>query len=55
MDIDSNFIAFWGAGLSTLLAIVKLLELWSARRRIEVSYSFIGVPEEGNDIIIRNV
>ncbi len=55
MDIDNNFIAFWGAGLSTLLASVKLFELWSARRRIEISYRFIGIPEEGNDIIIRNI
>jgi hypothetical protein len=47
MDMDSNLIAFWRAGLSTLLAIVKLWELWSARRRIEVSYSFIGISEEG--------
>ena len=55
MSIDSNFIALWGAGLSTLLACVKIWELWSARARVEVSYSFIGIPERGNDIIIRNI
>ncbi len=53
--MDREIIALWGAGLSTLLALVKLWEIWTARRRIEVSYKFIGIPEEGNDIIIRNI
>ncbi len=53
--IDREFLAIWGAGLSTLLAMVKVWEIWSSRRRIEVSYSFVGNPEEGNDIIIRNI
>ena len=55
MEISKEFIALWGAGLSTLLAFIKIWELWSARRRIEVSYGFVGDPEIGNDIIIRNV
>ena len=53
--MNSELIALWGAVLSTLLALVKIWEVWSARRRIEISYSFMGVPEEGNDIIIRNI
>ena len=55
MEINKEIIALWGAGLSTLLALIKILELWSARRKIEVSYGFVGVPEIGNDIIIRNL
>lgn len=55
MEISKEIIALWGAGLSTFLAFIKIWEIWSARRRIEVSYSFIGVPEVGNDIIIRNL
>ena len=53
--MDKEIIALWGAILSTILAIVKLWEIWRDRRRIEVSYSFIGIPEVGNDIIIRNL
>jgi len=42
MEISKEIIALWGAGLSTLLAFIKVWEVWSSRRRIEVSYSFIG-------------
>lgn len=60
MAISNEIIAVWGAGLSTLLALIKLAlikvwEVWSSRRRIEVSYNFVGLPEVGNDIIIRNL
>ncbi|WP_045419311.1 hypothetical protein [Vibrio jasicida] len=55
MNISNEIIALWGAGLSTLLAVVKLWELWIARRRVEISYGFVGDPEIGNDIIIRNL
>ena len=55
MEISKELIALWGAGLSSLLALIKLWEIWSSRRRIEVSYSFVGLPEIGNDIIIRNL
>jgi hypothetical protein len=55
MVISNEIIAVWGAGLSTLLALIKVWEVWSSRRRIEVSYSFVGLPEIGNDIIIRNL
>jgi hypothetical protein len=47
-------IAWWGAGLSTLLAAVKLFELWRDRFRVDVSYNFTG-NDIGNDIIIRNL
>ena len=55
MNISNEIIALWGAGLSTLLAVVKLWELWVARRRVEISYNFRSLPEIGNDIIIRNL
>ncbi len=53
--VNPDLLALWGAVLSTILALVKIWEIWSSRRRIEVSYNFIGLPEEGNDIIIRNI
>jgi len=54
MEISKEVLALWGAGLSTVLAFVKMWELWSRRSRIEVSYGFSGGPD-GNDIIIRNL
>jgi hypothetical protein len=51
----STFIAWWGAGLSTLLAIVKLRELWADRFRVEVDYNFTGNENIGNKILIRNI
>ena len=50
-----NLIAIWGAGLSSLLAVVKLWEMWKSRSRIEVSHNFTGNAEVGNDVIIRNL
>jgi len=52
---EFNYIAWWGAGLSTLLAIVKLWELWRDRFRIDVDYNFSSNPENGNEILIRNL
>jgi hypothetical protein len=51
----SPLIAWWGAGLSTLLAIVKLWELWRDRFRLEIGYSFAGDETVGNSILIRNL
>lgn len=50
-----SLIAWWGAGLSTLLAIVKFWELWRDRFRLEVGYNFAGSVEVGNTILIRNL
>lgn len=52
---SQSFIAWWGAGLSTLLALVKLSELWHDRFRIEVSYNFKENEVVGNTILIRNL
>ena len=51
----SSIIAWWGAGLSTLLAIVKLWELWRDRFRLEVGYNFASLESVGNTILIRNI
>ena len=50
-----TFLAWWGAGLSTLLAVVKLWELWSDRFRVDVGYNFTGSSEVGNEVIVRNL
>jgi len=55
MTISNEIIAFWGASLSTSLALIKIWELWSARRRVEIVCYFDGRPEVGNDIIVRNL
>lgn len=50
------YFAYWGAGLSTVLACVKLWEVWCNRFRISVSYNFTSDPHEtGNEIYIRNL
>jgi hypothetical protein len=52
---DSTLIAWWGAVLSTLLALAKLWELWRDRFQIEISRNFTSSPEIGNEILIRNL
>lgn len=47
--------AWWGAGLSTLLALVKLFELWRDRFRIDVGCNLTSEPEIGNEILVRNL
>lgn len=51
----TSLIAWWGASLSTLLAFVKLWELWRDRFRLEIGYHFVGNEEIGNSILIRNL
>jgi len=50
-----SFLALWGAVLSTVLAIIKIYELWRDRFRIEVSYSFTSDRNRGNKVFIRNL
>lgn len=50
-----DLLAYYGAFLSTLLAVVKFLELWHARMKVEVSYSFTTSVEVGNKILVRNL
>ncbi len=56
MELESiDYIAWWGAGLSTLLALVKLWELWRDRFRIDIGHNFTSEPDIGNQINIRNL
>lgn len=46
--------AWWGAVLSTLLAVIKFWELWRDRFRIEIGSCFTTEPHIGNEVRIRN-
>lgn len=48
-------LAIWGAALSTLLAGLKVWEVWRARIRIEIGYNFTSDENIGNDVIVRNL
>ncbi|MFM2477333.1 hypothetical protein [Celerinatantimonas sp. MCCC 1A17872] len=50
-----DYVAWWGALLSTLLAIVKLYELWTNRFRIDIGKNLTSEEELGNQIFIRNL
>jgi hypothetical protein len=54
-DQSVDYLAMWGAALSTLLALVKFWELWTNRSRIDISYNFTGSEDIGNEVIIRNL
>jgi hypothetical protein len=45
----------WGALLSTLLAGIKLWEIWRDRHRIEIGHNFTSDESIGNSISIRNL
>ena len=51
----TTIIAWWGAGLSTVLAVMTLFEFWRRRFRIEADPCLRGHPEEGNTILVRNL
>lgn len=55
MHFGAELVAWWGAVLSTLLALIKLFELWRDRFRLEISYKFAGYAPVGNEITIRNL
>jgi hypothetical protein len=55
MSEEINLIAWWGAILSTLLALIKFTEFWRSRFRIDIGFLFNGLPELGNDIYVRNL
>lgn len=50
-----NFMAVWGAVLSTILAVAKLWEMWRDRFRLEVGYNFTSSADIGNQIFVRNL
>ncbi|MGF6637280.1 hypothetical protein OKW39_004496 [Paraburkholderia sp. MM6662-R1] len=51
----SVILGAWGAVLSTLLAGIKLWEIWRDRHRIEIGYNFTTDESIGNSISIRNL
>ncbi|WP_407579591.1 hypothetical protein [Citrobacter koseri] len=51
----NSFPAWWGAILSTLLATIKIIELWRDRFRINVACTFTSDSTKGNEIKIRNI
>jgi hypothetical protein len=51
----SVILGAWGAALSTLLASIKLWEIWRDRHRIEIGYIFTTSESIGNSISIRNL
>lgn len=51
----SIYVALWGAVLSTLLAVVKIWEIWRERFRLEIGYNFSDNIVVGNKIILRNL
>jgi len=57
MAVEStpSLIAWWGAGLSTVLAVIKGLEIWRDRFQLEVDHNFISDESMGNTILIRNL
>ncbi len=54
-DSTINYISLWGAGLSTLLAFVKLWEIWRDRFQIDINGSFTNQLGAKNKIHIRNL
>ena len=52
---SSTYLAWWGAGLSTVLALVKLWELWQNRFRVEVGGNFTSSESIGNEVLVRNL
>lgn len=55
LDSPTTLIAWWGAGLSTLLAIIKVWEIWRDRFQLDVSYNFRSDGSIGNEVLIRNL
>lgn len=54
MITTSTTLATWGAILSTILAAIKIWEVFSNRIRLVIGYSFDSRDEVGNTIIIAN-
>jgi hypothetical protein len=54
-ELLSKLVAYWGAGISTILGGIKLWEIWRDRFRLDVDYNFAGNEEVGNKILLRNL
>jgi hypothetical protein len=47
-------LSIWAAVLSTVLAAIKIWEVWSARQRISIGYGVDYTGETGSSIVIAN-
>ena len=54
-EFSEKAIPYWGAILSTVLAIEKFWSIWKNRPRIEVFRKFSTDAESGNEITIMNI
>ena len=57
MEISNTafYLGLWGASLSTLMAVLKIFELWKSRIKVDVTYQFTSSEEIGSKIIISNL
>jgi hypothetical protein len=53
-QLFSMILAIWASLLSTVLACVKIWEVWRDRLRLSASYEFSAPGHGGNKIIIEN-
>jgi hypothetical protein len=51
----NDWIAIWGALLSTVLAAIKIAEWWRDRIQLDISFTCTTSEYEGNSIVIRNL
>ena len=50
-----QFLSIWGAGLSTVLAVVHLFSVYRSRTRLSTSYYFDNLEGSADKIIIYNI
>jgi hypothetical protein len=51
----SEVLAWWGAGLSSVLGLIKIYEFWRDRTRIDIGAGSTSSEDIGNSIQIRNL
>jgi len=51
----NDWLAVWGAFVSTVLAAIKIAEWWRDRNRLEIDFFCTTSESEGNTVIIRNL
>ena len=55
LTLPSSAVAWWGAAVSSVLAVTKLWEVWRDKFRVEVSGNLVSLPDIGNTVLIRNL
>lgn len=54
-DSGVSYITWYGAILSTILAFLKIWDIWANRFRVDIGYDFASQPSQGHVIFIRNL